>query len=269
MMMREDIEHPLFREAFLLGLLLLLFFQPQETASQVVQGRVLDELSREPVPQAVVSLQNLQRDTLKRSITDTTGYFQLLAPREGIYFVHVRRIGYAENTGGPFQIGPEDTLNIELRLLLESIVMDEVTVEAERLSKNLQRNNFYRRQERGLGQYMTREDISQKMAPSPSRIFSNIPGVERRPDGHLVSSRHQVVCPMTLVVNGVVRVEKKHPLFDGGAEKRELERQPTIDELIQLENIEAIEVYRGTVGQPLAYTGKRTPCGAILIWTRF
>jgi len=243
----------------------------RSASAQIITGQVYEEFSNNPLPDVVVSLQDSLQNQVRHTMTDEYGEFFLQAPEPGSYLIHARQIGFHENSTGLIEMELDDNLHIEIGLMVDTIVMDEITVEAERWSPFLDRQGFYRRQERGLGQFMDRKKIEEMRASRPSELFYMSQGVRIRNDGHLVNRRHLVTCPMTLVVDGVILVETKCTYPDEDCHERELRTQPTIDQILQTLNIQAIEIYTSPHSIPhhlaVGLSGI-TPCGAILVWTQ-
>jgi len=254
----------------ILSIFTILYGVCRTATAQIVTGQVFEEFSNNPLPDVVVSLQDSLQNPVSHTMTDEYGEFFLQAPEPGTYMVHVRQIGFHENSTGLIEMEIDDNLHIEIGMMVDTIVMDEITVEADRWSAFLDRQGFYRRQELGLGQFMDRKDIEEMIASRPSELFNMTHGVRIRNDRHLVNRRHMVTCPMTLVVDGIILVESRCTYLDEKCHERELRTQPTIDQILQTLNIQAIEIYTSPHSIPLHLAvglSGITPCGAILVWT--
>ena len=101
---------------YLAGVILFLLVADY-TNAQVYKGAVLDEATREPIPFVTVSLQNEDNEHVRHTSTDEDGAFLLVAPEMTEYFLHVKRIGYSENSGGPFLVETGDTLSVQFRII--------------------------------------------------------------------------------------------------------------------------------------------------------
>ncbi len=104
----------------------LLFVGTLQAAPETfsVRGRVIDKLSRQPVPFAVVMLLGPKE---KGTISDSTGLFTLAQVPPGIYRVSVSCMGYKE-VETPEYIVSAATPFIEVELEEESINLQEVVV---------------------------------------------------------------------------------------------------------------------------------------------
>ena len=255
----------------ILSIFTILYGVCRTATAQIVTGQVFEEFSNNPLPDVVVSLQDSLQNPVSHTMTDEYGEFFLQTPEPGTYMVHVRQIGFHENSTGLIEMEIDDNLHIEIGMMVDTIVMDEITVEADRWSRFLDRQGFYTRQERGLGQFMDRKDIEEMRASRPSELFNMTHGVRIRNDGHLVNRRHMVTCPMTLVVDGVIVVESMCTYLAEQCHEEELRTRPSIDQILQTLNIQAIEIYTSphSIPQHLAVgLSGITPCGAILVWTQ-
>lgn len=262
------------RVAFL-GAAVLLLLLSNITNAQVYKGIVLDEATREPVPYVTVSLQNKENEHVRHTSTDEDGAFLLVAPEVTEYFLHVKRIGYSENTGGPFIVESGDTLSVQFRVLETTESLGEVTVEGTPYEQTLIENylkskNFFLRQRKGLGLFMTKEDIEEKHANFVSDLFRNTPGIQKvysgaagTENGIIVNKRQK--CTPKLVVNGLTLSSSNSLVLEdfttaavGGI---------AVDNYASIENLVGVEVYTGLPGQPAEF-GPKSYCGAVVLWTR-
>ncbi len=258
------------RVVFLVGVLLLLWLVESGYA-QVYKGVVLDEATRKPVPYVTVSLQNADNEHVRHTSTDEDGTFLLVAPDVTDYFLHVKRIGYSENTGGPFLVETGDTLSVQFRVMETAESLGEVTVEGtpyeQTLIENyLKSNNFYTRQKRGLGVFMTREEIEEKNAVQMADLFRGMHGVRVSvtPYGETVISSNRRSCSPDVIVNGHT-VNFSAPLVLEGTGNVGLPVK--IERHANLENLVGVEIYAGIPGQPAEF-GPKSYCGAVVLWTR-
>lgn len=113
---------------------------------------------------------------------------------------------------------------------------------------------FYQRQAGGHGWFLTRSDPEMKRSRTLSDVLRTVPGVNATAiigTSPVTSGRDGRACPIAVFVDGSYTTIRN------------------VDEL-SLDDIEALEVYRGPSEVPLAYTApmyERT-CGALLVWSR-
>lgn len=125
---------------------------------------------------------------------------------------------------------------------------------AEERSEYLASRGFYRRQAAGHGWFLTRSDPEVERSRTLSDVLRTVPGVNilGGPGAARATSNRRVgACPLAVFVDGLYTTIRN------------------VDELT-LEDIEALEVYRGPSEVPLAYTAPtyEGTCGALLVWSR-
>lgn len=102
---------------------LLLFLSLQSLAQYSVSGRVIDQASKQPVPNAVVFINN----SSIANTTDSAGYFKLNVTT-GQYHLLINIIGY-ENYKSPLTVKGNTVLN-DIELVPKVNALAEVTVKA-------------------------------------------------------------------------------------------------------------------------------------------
>jgi hypothetical protein len=191
-------------------------------------------------------------------ITDDSGRFRLELP-PGTHVVDIRRMGYQPRT---FDLALEQDLVVaELRVALSQVVvaLPEVVVSRDRTRLVFgERRGFYRRQRIGIGQFITRDDIDRRLPRVVSEMLHSIPGVEVYQSG---------------IRDARVRMKDRLPschyqddplvVLDG------IEvHAPSLDALVPVQFVEAIEVYTAPSEIPAEFNRARAACGVIVIWTR-
>jgi hypothetical protein len=111
---------------------------------------------------------------------------------------------------------------------------------------------FYaRRRTNNFGHYLDRGQIEATHAQRPSDALRSVPGILVRPSARLIGNIIRIRnCRPTVWIDGL-RV--------AGAE---------LDEVANLADIAAIEVYKSLAGLPQEFIDRTNPCGGILIWSR-
>jgi hypothetical protein len=137
------------------------------------------------------------------------------------------------------------------------MVMDSVSVVAESPTIEKAFNGFETRRSRGFGTFITREQIEKKNPRVTTDLFRTVSGVKLlRESGTptVVSSRlgTTAYCPVRYFIDGA-----NYPLYG-----------QSIDAMIQVADIGAIEVYPGGATIPPQFGGRESACGVIAIWTR-
>jgi hypothetical protein len=126
----------------------------------------------------------------------------------------------------------------------------------------LRNNGFYDRQRRGLGAFMTRDQIAQLNAYHATDIFRWMRGfmvIPSGPSNIVVTTRGPGgfgSCLPQVYLDG-------NRMFMRGARD-----QADALEAIPIDNIEAVEAYQGAASIPAEYNATGSVCGVLLIWTR-
>jgi len=236
----------------------------QPAAGQLVRGRVLDDKTDRPLATATVTLMDVDGKAVSTYHTDSTGWFIFRAPRRAEYRMRAQMLGYTSATSPKVRIGPADSLDVELRLLVDAVLLAPLTVTASarpwhELMKPPGVWAFYERKahmERlGLGDFVTREMIDAYMGGTVSTILGTMPGVTTTNGS--VTFRRAI---------GAGNGECMPAIFLNGAPVNLADL--TLDQFIDLPSLEGIEVYRGPSQLPAEYSGSSSQCGAVALWTR-
>jgi iron complex outermembrane receptor protein len=226
--------------------------QPPSADARVARltGRVSDALGNS-IQRAEIVVTN----TKLHAESSADGRFDLANLPAGPVEVIVRRIGFS-----PARIAL-DLINGEqrdIRVMLSpmAVLIDSVAVTAPAPVVEVSYGGFETRRSRGFGTFITREDIEKKHARVPSDLFRTVSGVKLIRDGGtltVVSNRLGAYnCPLRVFVDG-----DDYPLYG-----------QSIDALVHLADVGAIEVYSGGATVPPQFSGRDSTCGVIAIWTR-
>jgi hypothetical protein len=140
-----------------------------------------------------------------------------------------------------------------LTILLDVKVVDlaPIVVEAASATYALSLAGFYERRMRGLGRFVTREDIERRQPRSLSTLLIGT-GAVMRCGRNLLCSPIRISsgrrCPVSVFIDGM-KVESFN-----------IDMIPPTDVL-------GLEVYRQGADTPAEFSRFSAPCGAIVIWT--
>jgi hypothetical protein len=120
--------------------MLVMLTLPAPSAAQTILGRVLDELSEQPVPGVVVSLIVPSGDERLRTLSDSLGRFVIEPPEAGEYLLMTDRFGYRETRSPLLALTTEGRATLDLMIAPEPIGLEglEISVE-ERAAEELVR----------------------------------------------------------------------------------------------------------------------------------
>ena len=255
--------------------------------AQSVHGRLLEAETGRPIPSAQLTLMNERGNAAGAGFSGSDGRFEIIAPRPGRYLLIARRLGFRPRSD-PIQVG-EGGVDLELRLAPIPVTLDPVTVEAEVNARYLDLVGFYTRQRADFGHFITRDEIEGRRPVHVSDVLNTVPGVRLVPDGGSVGKvRIQfrgavvhagAVCEPRVFIDGLIAIrgDSRPATISLGQEvasdlTQEDPRapEPVVDDVVDPNDVEAIEVYRSGVQVPAEFGGMSafTRCGAIVIWTR-
>ena len=225
---------------------------PSDPRHARLTGRVADALGG-----AIVKAEVRVTNTSARTETGDDGTFDLTGLPSGAVEVVVRRLGFAPAKIA-LELGEGELRDIRVLLSPVAMTLDSVAVTAEpapTVEKAYQ--GFEMRKSRGFGTFITREEIEKKNPRVTTDLFRSVSGVKLlRENGSptVVSSRlgNLSFCPVRYYVDGT-----SYPLYG-----------QSIDVMVQVVDIGAIEVYPGGATVPPQFGGREAACGVIAIWTR-
>ena len=192
--------------------------------------------------------------------TDASGFFRLQATRRDTVTLAVKRIGFKPVSSllrAPDLIG--DTLLVMMNAVAQTL--DAVAITARDRRSALGLGSFEERRSRGLGVFVTHDQISQRNTLRLSDVVRNKRGIQvvRLAGGS--SGVRFVTSP-----GRPGRVRCIPALWLDGTRARDME----IDE-VPANTVEAMELYQSLSTTPFQFSsGGSTSewCGAIVIWTR-
>jgi len=117
--------------AFLAAFLMAQACFPRAVSAQGIQGLVLDAATGEPIPAAVVTVRDTAGNVVARAEAARSGRFVVSLPRPDRYRIGAERIGYgAAEADRVFEVGPDEVLDLDLRLSAEPVALDAVVATA-------------------------------------------------------------------------------------------------------------------------------------------
>lgn len=246
---------------FIRGLALAVLL-PTTTVAQQIRGVVVEDSTFRPISD--VKLELLANDATVRatSFSAATGWFELSVAGGGPFLLRASHPAYTTIDTMAVAFTGEEVITVVLRLSGGPIPLEPLLVKVaprDRLSGYRERVN------RGaFGHFITRADIDKRGGYSLSHIMRFTPEVriERVRDGPFTSDGVFMrsfgdLCVPAVYLDGV-------PVPTG--------RVFDINDLLNLEEVEGIEVYRSSLSAPMEFRlpafGADMSCGVIAVWSR-
>jgi hypothetical protein len=241
--------------------------------AQTLAGRVVDAGSAQAVPQVQVTATNEDGRAAGRVLTDTEGRFTLPLRNAGTYRLSAERAGYQATLTQAVDVGPRDTVEVEVRLSSEALRVEPLTVTARRQPQRrvaLDGVGFYSREAIGLGRFLHREDLERQHNQNVVQILDRLPGTIKVRVGRGTNAE-AIVFQRSSNAGAIIRAQRGQaahclpkvyldgtPMFydEGG-----------LNSMVEPESLEAVEVYGSTSQVPAQYNADAS-CGVILMWSR-
>jgi hypothetical protein len=242
-----------------LAALLAAALAPAGAGAQTIRGVVVEDSTRVPVDGVTVELLAPDSAAVDSARTDSTGTFVLSPGRPGSYALRVTPLPY-EAAPIPLEVGPAETLQLELRVGRTTVPLEPLVVEVHR---DRQLAEFYDRMNnhRGFGHFLSREQIEARgPGARVTDLLRMMPGVQivaMSPQfpgaGNLITMRGGVGrCLPDVYIDGM-------PVEQYGGSG--------VDDLLSSAMLEGVEVYPSTAGVP-GVIHARGSCGVVAFWTK-
>lgn len=237
----------------LAGLFALLTALPSTSSAQgTLRGVVVDSASRAPVPYADVAIIALHMVTR----ADSQGHFTMNKLPQGRIELSIRRLGFQPQRETIVLSGGAND-SVRVALVAQPEVLSAVAVSAGERRRRQMVEDFYLRRARGVGTFVTRQDLEARNARVPTDAL-NVPGIA------LLHTRYGVAVRFTST--STVRRDCAPILWVDGQRASGME----LDE-IPVDDIEGIELYNGPSTTPAQFWQgnlSNSACGTIVVWSR-
>jgi len=219
----------------------------QRRGSGSVSGRILDQVTREPVAGAHVLLVG----TRVAVATDSAGHFGMQSLPNGEVTFEVRALGYRM---GRWQVVLPIGMTVDrvFEMTPLTLALDTLVVEAPRDRNWRSADGFEMRRQRGIGHFITPEMIGERQANVLNDLLQTVPGI------------------LTSCGGGTCRVE----MMASGINCRPewfLDGFPATNAVgwdFPVRTVRAVEIYRSLFEVPPEFQRSNLRCGVIAIWSR-
>jgi len=188
--------------------------------------------------------------------SNDSGSFRVSGVRGGSIRLFARRLGFLPETVS-VDVGDDGSGHVDFRLTTAPASLQGEVIEADPLRGKMA--GFNRRKSRGVGSFITRDEIERRSAPTLSELLRHLPGVgvQQRMAGEpqpirmqrSTNSSMQASCTVQIYVDG-------HPYPNGNVDD------------FSPRNVEGVEVYKSASEIPADFRARDASCGVIAIWTR-
>jgi hypothetical protein len=229
---------------------------PVVLEAQTVTGTVRQGRSSRPVAGARVELLTDAGAATGAAVTsDSAGAFTLSAPSAGVYRVRAGRTGYRTAVSPAVQLPRGERITMTLSLVPDTVQLAPIVVTGAPTRVPGELGGFYERQrQNAFGTFITRQQIDRQRPFEVTDLLRTTPGL--------------IVTPAPFAFGSTVRTtEGCAPAFYLDGVRFALMGE-TIDEIVNPNDVEAIEVYAHPAEVPAQFAGFDNACGAIVVWTR-
>lgn len=231
-----------------------------------ITGRLLDDATGQPVPGARIQLLNAREQRVSSALTDAAGAFHFAPSAAGAYLLHAERTGYRSVRSRPLSLAPDDTVQVELRVATNAVLLAPLTVVAAsaRTVGDERLEGFeWRRRTKVNGRFLGPDEIRRLNPFNATDAVLHVPFVRVSGSGYyrwlLLRKRHGIEANHFCNAN----------IYIDGALVRGLDPSTMmLDQLISARSLAAIEVYPTHSSAPGEFPPVMDPnCGVIVLWT--
>jgi hypothetical protein len=236
---------------------------------QGIFGRVLDDATGEPIAGARVTLLNMRELRAGRVLTDSQGWFRLRVSAAGGYYVRAERAGYRGATARRITVMPDDTVQVEVRLSTDAVLLAPLTVVAasQQVVRDHQLAGFeWRREKQPFGRYMGPEDIERINPFYASDVLQQVPMVQVE---QMPGSPFDRVVTLPARGRGTGGRSRCVPNLYVDGRRTTLSAGLTLDQVVIGTGVAAVEVYTSPSSAPGEFPALDDPfCGVIVVWSK-
>lgn len=236
----------------------------QGRARPGISGVLVDNRTGQPVAAARITLRDVRERTVGRTETDSAGGFHLRISLPGGYTLLAEREGYQGSESALLTLTPSDTVQVELRVATDAVVLAPLTVvsASPQVLRDHQLAGFeWRRERQPFGRYMNRQEIKRLNPFYATDVLQHFPRIQVR--GRF---ERTVTLPMRSAGANARCIPN---LYVDGQMVRLGRGDFTIDAMVPGSGMAAVEVYDTPATAPGEFPPFENPlCGVVVIWTQ-
>jgi hypothetical protein len=222
-------------------------------SGQTIRGKLLEQITDNPVPNAQVSLVAVPAQQVATTTTSSDGGFTLRAPSPGTFRLRAVVKGYRIAVSPAVALNSGDDISFTWRIMPDTIYLQPMVVTANNRRSNSRLGGFHDRMQHNVGgRFITRDDIDKRRPFRVTDLLATVAGLRIVPGRFGDDVVTTEGCRPAVYLDGV-----RYPLM---GEK--------IDNIVNPQEIEGIEVYPHLVETPPEFVYPEQNCGSIVIWTR-
>lgn len=255
------------------GIMLLLI--PVLGHAQTIHGVVVEEGTTDGIAAAEIELVDEDGEAVATARTNRAGTFLLQLRGSGTFTLRLTHISFTTVESDAFELRPQESLAVELRMAREAIPLEPLVVTARADARGVAGMHERMRRLAAEGRFVTREEIDRRPGSRVTEFLRGMPGVVLLPAGsggaqgnHItmrglgfmtgvadrdigdVSHSPTDQCDPTIYVDGIVMPQGE-----------------AVDIFLRPDMLEGVEVYTNGSAAPAPLL-PRSNCGVVAFWTR-
>ncbi|MCK5651611.1 MAG: carboxypeptidase regulatory-like domain-containing protein [Gemmatimonadetes bacterium] len=228
-------------------------------------GRVAGQVRERENGGPLEGVEVTAEETRLLQITNDRGRFVFPAVAPGQYTLTFHRLGYADRAR-QITVEADQILTLDVRMGVEPIELEPISVTVEGKSLALELAGFYDRRDASPGFFISREQIEERMPVNTTDLFEGLPGVKVIRE--FITRR--VVLTGSRAVSFIQQPDDCNPAvwLDGQLVHHAGPGDTAwVDRIIGPGEIAGVEVYHRASRIPVQYNVGGA-CGVIVFWTR-
>lgn len=263
----------------ILGIVFSAGIMPSALLGQTVAVKVYQFGNASPLAGARILLVDPSGVIRGSAVTDSAGSVVLGAPFVGMFTVRLRQMGWRLVYEPEVMLAAGAVASLDLVARETAVELEPITVIAEGVELLVppRLRGFYERRARGRGVFLTAEDLETRNPMRISHALNMVPGVRL----YTLDGSHMAVRMNTAIGRVGTNASKSDGELPAGVKGLGgcppllyLDGTPVgdtdgmLDTIVLPHEVAGIEVYRRASELPAEFSGSRSGCGVIVIWTK-